>query len=233
MTYVTLICFTLALQTFIYRQRYNTSYFITLTAWVQSISQFMLFFFCPLSSYLTERYGARVVTMAGGMLMSTGLLASSFMQELNILYLTYGIVFGFGTSLAYLPTLVMVGQYFEKRRSLATGIATCGSNAGALSLAILQEVILRKHGWRNVFRFNSAFSLLVIMCGVIFRPIIPVTTRITPSVASKGFKKTMGLLMHNKKFILWCIASTAGTFGYFIPHVHLVSDLTPLRRISF
>jgi MFS family permease len=163
--------------------------------------------------------------MTGGILMSVGLLLSSFAQQLNILYITYGVIFGFGTALAYLPTLVMVGQYFEKRRSLATGIATCGSNTGALSLAIVQEVILNKHGWRNVFRFNSGFALVVIMCGVIFRPIIPVPTRERPMVARAngfGFKKKIGLLMRNKKFILWCLATTTGTFGYFIPHVHLV-----------
>ncbi|CAB4004502.1 monocarboxylate transporter 10-like [Paramuricea clavata] len=183
----------------------------------------MLFFFCPLSSLLTERYGARVVTMTGGILMSVGLLVSSYAQQLNILYITYGVIFGFGSALAYLPTLVMVGQYFEKRRSLATGIATCGSNTGALSLAIVQEVVLNKHGWRNVFRFNSGFALVVIMCGVIFRPLIPVPTRERPMVAKAiGFKKKFGLLMRNKKFILWCMASTAGTFGYFIPLVHLL-----------
>ena len=79
------------------------------TAWVQSISQFMLFFFCSLSSILTERYGARSVTITGGILMSTGLLASSFVNRLDQLYPTYGIIFGFGTALAYLPTLVMGG----------------------------------------------------------------------------------------------------------------------------
>ncbi len=160
--------------------------------------------------------------MVGGTLMSIGLLVSSFVDQLNILYVTYGIIFGFGTALAYLPTLVMVGQYFEKRRSLATGIATCGSNTGALSLAIIQEVILKKHGWRNVFRFNGCFALLVIICGVILRPIIPATTRDTQTVSNAGFKKKIGILVRNKKFILWCVASTIATFGYFIPHVHLV-----------
>ena len=154
--------------------------------------------------------------------MSVGLLASSFASQLNMIYFTYGILFGFGSALAYLPTLVMVGQYFEKRRSLATGIATCGSNTGALSLAIVQEVILKQHGWRNVFRFNGGFALLVVICGVIFRPIIPDTVSQTPLAVTGTYKKKLGLLLRNKKFIFWCAGSTAGTFGYFIPLVHLV-----------
>ncbi|XP_046860035.1 monocarboxylate transporter 10-like isoform X2 [Xenia sp. Carnegie-2017] len=182
----------------------------------------MLFFFCPLSSFLTERYGGRRVTMAGGLLMSIGLLTSSFAKQLMNLYFTYGVVFGFGTALAYLPTLVMVGKYFKKRRSLATGIATCGSNFGALSLSILQEVILKKYNWRNVFRFNAGFSLLVIISGVLFKPMIPVVSSTTRREGVVGLKNKLGLLMRNRLFVLWCVASTVATFGYFIPHVHLV-----------
>lgn len=191
------------------------------TAWVQSISQFMLFFFCPLASILMDRYGARAVTIAGGILMSVGLFASSFVERLNTLYFTYGTMFGFGTALAYLPTLVMVGHHFEKHRSLATGIATCGSNAGAVSLASLQQLILRKYGWKNVFRFTGGFSLLVILCGIIYRPPVEQTNSIKPT-SQRSPKKRAALLLRNPRFLLWCIATTIGCFGYFIPHVHLI-----------
>ena len=177
----------------------------------------MLFFFCPLASVLMGRYGARAVTIAGGILMSAGLLRSSF-----------------GTCLAYLPTLVMVGRYFDKRRSLATGIATCGSNVGALSLASLQEVILKKYGWRNVFRFTAGFSLLVILCGVVFRHPVE-SAKSEKSRQRQGTRKRVALLMKNPTFLLWCFATTIGCFGYFIPHVHLVrmSHRVLLRVLRF
>ena len=34
---------------------------------------------------------------------------------------------GFGFGLIYLPAIVSVSMYFEKRRAFATGIAVCGS----------------------------------------------------------------------------------------------------------
>ena len=166
--------------------------------------------------------------------MSAGLLCSSFVERLDMLYLTYGAVFGFGTCLAYLPTLVMVGRYFDKRRSLATGIATCGSNVGALSLASLQEVILKKYGWRNVFRFTAGFSLLVILCGVVFRHPVE-SAKSEKSRQRQGTRKRVALLMKNPTFLLWCFATTIGCFGYFIPHVHLVrmSHRVLLRVLRF
>ena len=125
------------------------------TAWVGSIAQFSLFFFCYPGSLLSERYGCRRVVIVGGILTSIGLLLSSFATSLNQIYFTHGIIVGFGTSISYLPALVMVAYYFDKKRSFATGIATSGSNLGALGLAPLQQVIVDAFGWRNCYRFLS------------------------------------------------------------------------------
>lgn len=37
---------------------------------------------------------------------------------------------GIGFGLVYLPSILIVNQYFEKRRALAMGIAVCGSGIG-------------------------------------------------------------------------------------------------------
>lgn len=34
---------------------------------------------------------------------------------------------GLGFGMIYLPSIVSVGYYFERRRALATGVALCGS----------------------------------------------------------------------------------------------------------
>ena len=50
-------------------------------------------------------------------------------QSVNVAMLmaTYGIAGGFGMGLVYLPSVCVVGYYFEKKRALATGMAVCGS----------------------------------------------------------------------------------------------------------
>ena len=45
--------------------------------------------------------------------------------------LTFFYVFsGLGFGLIYLPAIVSVSMYFEKKRGAATGIAVCGSGLG-------------------------------------------------------------------------------------------------------
>lgn len=136
---------------------------------------------------------------------------------------------GFGTSISYLPALVMVAYYFDKKRSFATGIATSGSNLGALGLAPLQQVIVDAFGWRNCYRFLSGLALVITVCGFLFKPLDEKKTgkdRLVKSseiIFETSFKKKLLNFPRNNWFIIWAVGSTIATFGYFIPHVHLVS----------
>ena len=182
------------------------------------------------------------MTILGGIMMSVGLLLSSFCNDMRIMYFTHGILFGIGSSLSYLPALVMVALYFEKRRSLATGMAAAGGNIGAIALAPLQQFIVESFGWRNCFRFLSGFSLLTVVCGVIFKPLpdpheedIPLEQSSACCIQRDTTISSQPLELFriirdckfpkSPRFLVWSVAGTIACFGYFMPHVHLVSIL--------
>lgn len=48
----------------------------------------------PLSSVLINRFGVQLVVMTGGLLISTGAIATSFATSINQMYITYGLVTG-------------------------------------------------------------------------------------------------------------------------------------------
>lgn len=48
----------------------------------------------PLSTVLSNRFGHRLVVMAGGLLVSTGMVVASFSQEVYHMYITIGIISG-------------------------------------------------------------------------------------------------------------------------------------------
>lgn len=164
----------------------------------------------------------------GGLITSLGLLLSSFANSLTVIYVTHGVIVGFGTSISYLPALVMVAYYFDKKRSFATGIATSGSNLGALGLAPLQQVIVDSFGWRNCYRFLSGLALVITICGILFKPLEEKKTnqyklgKPSDIIEHTSHKKRGFCFPRNNWFIIWAVASTIATFGYFIPHVHLV-----------
>lgn len=71
---------------------------------------------------------------------TTGFLLSSVSHSIKMLYLTFGIMSGFGLSLCYVAAVVIVAYYFDKRRSFATGISVCGSGMGTFLFAPLTQV---------------------------------------------------------------------------------------------
>ena len=68
-----------------------------------------------------------------------------------------------GPGLIYLPAVVAVGYYFEKKRALATGISVCGSGVGTFLFAPLSTAILKSLDWRGA---NLVFAGLCLMCGL-------------------------------------------------------------------
>lgn len=71
----------------------------------------------------------------------------------------------------YLPSIVMVGYYFEKKRAFATGIAVCGSGIGGFVFAPLTAFLLEKFSWQGTLWILSAIVLNAVVCAQAFRPL--------------------------------------------------------------
>ena len=76
----------------------------------------LIFFFGLISSALCDRLGCRVVSFAGALLSVSGLFLTSFIQEAHKMYVTYGLVWGVGSSFSYVSSIVVLGEYFNRRR---------------------------------------------------------------------------------------------------------------------
>ena len=123
----------------------------------------------PIASALTDRYGCRKVTIAGSIIATIGFLLSSLANSLEVLYLTFGIISGFGLSLCYVAALVIVAYYFERRRSFATGISVCGSGVGTFVFAPLTRILIEEYGWRGACVILAGCFLNMCVCGALFR----------------------------------------------------------------
>jgi len=127
----------------------------------------------PIASSFTNRYGCRAVTIAGAVLASIGLAVSAAANNISLLYFTIGVCTGLGFGLIYLPAIVSVSMYFEKRRAFATGIAVCGSGLGTFIMAPVTKWLITMFGWEGAMLVTSALVLLCILFGALFRPLQP------------------------------------------------------------
>ena len=89
-------------------------FFLFPLAWVISIGLGMMFLFAPVTSALCERIGCRIVAFVGGLLGILGFVLSSFVSDVYRLYVTFGILWGVGASMSYLPTLRSLPYWFSR-----------------------------------------------------------------------------------------------------------------------
>ena len=146
------------------------------------------------------------------------------------MYLTYGVLFGAGTSLAYNPSLVILGHYFRKRLGLVSGLVTAGSSVFTFTLPFFLEFILGL-GLEATLRILAGMMGLLMVCAVTFVPRLPPTIEINgagtaeeSAGCSRLWKKYINFsIWKNKKYVIWAIAIPIAMLGYFVPYVHLVS----------
>ncbi|XP_064615167.1 uncharacterized protein LOC135479278 [Liolophura sinensis] len=141
------------------------------TAWVGSLVPGITLSVGPIASALTNKYGCRPVTIAGALIASTGFILSLFAPNIYYLYFSFGVLSGLGFGLIYLPAIVIVTNYFEKRRAFATGLAVCGSGCGTFIFAPLSKWLLDQFGWKGAILIQAGIILNCVALGALFRPL--------------------------------------------------------------
>lgn len=145
------------------------------TACIGSLFMAMPLLSGPVASFLTDRFGCRRVSIFGSILAAFGFIVSSFTDSIEVLFLTFGIISGFGLSLCYVAAVVIVAYYFDSKRSFATGLSACGSGIGTFVFAPLTQYLLEEYGWRGTTLILSGFFLNMCVCGALMRD-LPWTT---------------------------------------------------------
>jgi MFS family permease len=141
------------------------------TSWIVSIMTGITYASGPISSALVNKYGCRAVSIAGSVTAALGFGVSYFAESVTFLYLSIGLVGGIGLGMIYLPAIVSVTCYFEKRRAFATGIAVCGSGFGTFVLAPITERLIHMYEWRGALLIASAILLSCAVFSALFRPL--------------------------------------------------------------
>ncbi|XP_038213881.1 monocarboxylate transporter 3 isoform X3 [Zerene cesonia] len=142
-------------------------------AWVGSLLSGVYLAAGPVVSALCNKFGCRAVCVAGSFVATIAFVLSTFSKSVTMMMITYGLLGGIGFGMIYLPSVVAVGYYFETRRSLATGIAVCGSGVGTFSFAPLASILLQEFGsWQNANLLLAGLILNCAVFGALMRPLV-------------------------------------------------------------
>ena len=136
-----------------------------------SIFSGMLLISSPLAAYLSEKFGLRVVYMAGSLLSGIAFLICTLSPDVYVLIATFGLMGGVGKGLITLPTGIACNYYFEKRTALAVGIAESGLGIGGIVYPPISNFLLELYSWKAVMYMYAGMAFLCSFFAALIRPL--------------------------------------------------------------
>ena len=204
---------------------------VSLSAWVGSLAVASAGLFGPAAGRLTDLFGARAVVTCGAILSATGLLLTSLVPSLYLMLLTYGGVFGCGSSLVHIAVYEIVPRYFVKRRSLATGLITMSVGAGLVAMSPVCQTLIDAFGWRGAFRGMGFIVFIIFFIGWTLDPNVADSEIEEADIENEQSQEGPGRsrildfsMWGNVTYVVINITGFVVYIGHSIPPVHLVSN---------
>jgi MFS transporter, OFA family, oxalate/formate antiporter len=135
-------------------QRLGTT--LTELQWTVSLLVILQTWFSPFQAYLVDRFGPRLLISVGALLSGGSWILAAWASNLWALYLTYGVIGGFGTGIIYVGIIGLMVRWFPDRRGLATGLAAAGYGFGAFFTSFPIDSMIKSSGY--------AYTLVVWGC---------------------------------------------------------------------
>lgn len=192
------------------------------SAWVTAMASGSMHAFGMVPAVLGERLGFANVILLGGVTCTVGLVSSSFAPNIYTLYLTYGLVWGFGSCLCYCTALFLLPHLFRDHIGLANGIVFLGAPVGTLVLSTVIQKLLSEIGLAMTFRVLAGVQLVLVFCGFVTKLIISLGLS---QLDFKNMKKTSfdWSIFKNKGYVILSVSLFVFMPAYLVPYVHLVS----------
>jgi MFS transporter, OFA family, oxalate/formate antiporter len=197
---------------------------------VFSLAGFVYFALGAVSGPLADKWGARRLAVVGMIVTGLGLALASVASTLVEVYAAYGLGVGLGIGLSYVPVLGVMQRWFVRRRGFASGIGVAGIGVGTLVMPPVAAFLINTFGWRETYLILGVFAAIV-GGGLAFlieddprgRGLGPDGDPVPAGLQRVArAKPSMLAAVKSPRFAGLFVASLLGSFGVFVPFVHLV-----------
>lgn len=190
-----------------------------------------------LSGKIVDKNHAKFCVLLGGILYGIGYFFMGFATSIPMLYLSYGIICGFGEAFAYSGCLGNITRLFPDKRGLAIGLVTAGNGGSAILFAPLLSILIQNYNVLIAIRIvGIVFIIICCIAGLLTKtapigyapqgwvPPVPVKSE-TKSKEGLPWYKMLGTFRFYLIFIMFGIGTLSGLM--------IVSNLAKIGQSMF
>ena len=186
----------------------------------------------------SDRWGARVVTVCGALLLGAALTLASRCASLTAFQLTFGVLVGLAASAFFAPMIATVTGWFDTQRNLAVSLVSAGMGMAPLTISPLASWLITHHGWRAAMFWIGIMAWVLLIPAALFvrRPPAAVADeKATP--APRPDQGQVGRALTSPQFLVLGFTFMLCCMAHSGPIFHVVSyamycGLGPMAAVS-
>jgi len=165
-----------------------------------------------------DKFGPRMVTIFGGIMLGGGLILSGFAKDLTTMVLTFGVIGAIGIGLGYSAATPCAMKWFDSsKKGLITGIVVSGVGLSPAYMTPITSYLLGQYGISNTFIILGVFAIAVVTILSFFlsNPTEKIISKAAETkTAPKGNDYTWQEALQTPQFyLLWVMYLLSATAG--------------------
>jgi len=186
----------------------------------------------------SDRWGARVVTLCGAVLLGAALTLASRAESLAGFQVTFGVLVGLAASAFFAPMIATVTGWFETRRNLAVSLVSAGMGMAPLTISPFASWLITHHGWRAAMFWIGILAWVLLIPAAMFVRRPPVTAAGgEASTPPQSDRTEVGRALTSPQFLVLGFTFMLCCMAHSGPIFHVVSyamycGLGPMAAVS-
>jgi MFS family permease len=174
--------------------------------------------------WVCDRHGPRIVGVAGGLLLGTGLVLASRATSLLAFQLAYGLLIGSAVGAFFAPMMATASAWCDRHHALAVSLVSAGLGIAPVTVApFAQWLLLSGYDWRTAQLVIGLLAWAVLLPAALLLRRPPAMASAAIAVAGPGESFTARRALGSRQFVVLAATFFACCLAHSGPIFHVVS----------